>query len=147
MPESRTQSPAHKRGIWLGIVVGWLVQLGLKSILPMIVLVGVRYWSLAADRPLLWLEHPDDSSHPVWYALQASIFIGSAIAGSLAAVLAPRRSVAVPVALAILSLVSTGFEQFPRPLTAAVNFIWTGAPCIGVVLGVTLARRFIVEDA
>lgn len=113
----------------------------------MIVLVGVRYWSLAADRPSLWLEHPDDTSHPVWYALQASVFIGSAIAGSLAAVLAPRRSVALPVALAILSLVSTGFEQFPQPLSAAVNLIWTGAPCVGVVLGVALARRFIGEDA
>jgi hypothetical protein len=146
MSKLRNQTPARKRAIWLGIGVGWLVQLGLKSTLPVIVLFGVRYWSLAADRPSLWLENPGNSSHPVWYALQASVFIGSVLAGSFAAILAPRRSFAVPVALVMLSLVSTGFEQFPRPLSATVALIWAGAPCIGVVLGVVLGRRFIGDD-
>jgi len=140
------QSPARKRTIWLGIVVGWLVQLGLKSILPVIVLFAVRSWSLAADNPSLWLENPGNSSHPVWYALQTSVFIGSVLAGNLAAVLAPRRSFAVPVALFMLSLISTGFEQFPWPLSTTIILIWAGAPSIGVVLGVVLGRRIIGDS-
>lgn len=136
------QAHARKQSIWLGIGVAWLVQLALKTILPMLVLAGVRYWSLAADRPSLWLEDPGNSSHPVWYALQAAVFFGSVLAGSLTAVLAPRRSSAVPVALVMLSLLTTAFEQFPRPLSATVAVIWTAAPCLGLVLGVMLGRRF-----
>ena len=146
MSKPSNQSHAPKRAIWLGIGVGWLVQLGLKSILPVIVLVGIRYWSLAADRPSLWLENPGNSHHPVWYVLQASVFIGSVLAGYLAAVLSPRRSFAVPVALVLLSLISTGFEQFPDPLSVTVALIWAGAPCLGVLLGVVLGRRFASND-
>ena len=109
--------------VWLGIVVGWLSQLGLKTLLPLVVLVGVRLLSLETENESLWLEHPGGSSHPFWYALQASIFIGSIIAGMLAALLAPRRAIVVPIALVILSLLATAFEQFPRPLSVTVGFV------------------------
>jgi hypothetical protein len=140
-----SQKSAIKRSIWLGIAVGWLVQIGLKTILPNVVLIGARFWSLEAESRSLWLENPSDSSHPVWYALQTTVFIGSIFAGGLAARLAPRGSLAVPITLVGLSLLTTGFEQFPGPLSAeplssTVVFIWAGGPCVGLVVGVLLAR-------
>jgi predicted MFS family arabinose efflux permease len=92
------------------------------------------------------LENYSDSSHPAWYALQAAIFIGSVIAGGLAAMLGPRRSLIVPAALIVLSLLATGFEQFPRPLSSAVVFIWAGGPCLGLIVGVVLVRFFIRDE-
>jgi hypothetical protein len=124
-----------KRSVWLGIIVGWLSQLGLKTILPIIVLVAVRFWSLETENQSLWLEQPDDTTHPIWYALQASVFIGSVLAGALAALLSPRKSLVVPTVLIILSLLATAFEQFPRPLSNAVVLIWAVGPCVGLVLG------------
>jgi len=139
-------SHPHNRSIWLGIAVGWLAQLGLTALLPLIVLVAIRYWSLSSDNPSLWLENPDDSSHPVWYALQASICVGSILAGSLAARLAPHRSLALPIGLVALSLIATAFEQFPRHLSTTVIIIWTGGPCVGLVIGVWLGRLFTRTD-
>lgn len=146
MAELRYKSPALKRSIWFGIAVGWLVQLGLKAILPIVVLFGVRLWSLLADSPSLWLENPGNSSHPVWYALQASVFIGSVLAGSLATMLVPRRSLALPIALVVLSLIAIVFEQFPSRLSTTVAIIWAGGPCVGLVIGVLLGQRFTHGD-
>ena len=124
-----------KRSVWLGLSVGWLTQLGLKTILPIVVLVGVRYFSLETENKSLWLEEPSDSSHPVWYLLQASVLLGSFLAGSLAAMLSPRKSLIVPIVLVLLSLAATGFEQFPRPMSTTVMLIWSAGPCVGLLLG------------
>lgn len=141
MSEPPVSIPSRGRSVWFGIAVGFLAQLGLKTLLPLMVLFATRSWSLAMDSPSLWLEYPDDSRHPVWYALQASVFAGSILAGAVAAMLVSRRSLALPVALVTLSLIATAFEQFPRPLTTSVNFIWTGGPCFGLLVGVLLGRR------
>jgi hypothetical protein len=141
MNELRDSIPSRRQSVWLGIAVGFLAQLGLKTFLPMIVLVATRSWSQAMDNPSLWLEDPGNSRHSVWYAMQASVFAGSLVAGTVAAMLVSRRSVALPVALVILSLLAIAFEQFPQPLTTSVNFIWTGGPCFGVFFGVLLGQR------
>ena len=141
-------SPAFiKRSVWLGLIVGWLAQLGLKTILPIAVLIGMRYFSLETANKSLWLEEPSDSSHPVWYALQASVFLGSVAAGCLAAMLSPLRSLLVPIALVVLSLVATGFEQFPRPMSSSVMLVWAAGPCIGLFLGWLLVQVLARSDA
>lgn len=140
MNKLRNAIPSRGRSVWLGIAVGFLAHLGLKTLLPMIVLIATRYWSLAMDNPSLWLEYPDNSGHSVWYALQASVFVGAIFSGTVAAMLVSNRSFALPVALITLSLIATGFEQFPQPYTASVIVIWTGAPCVGLLLGVLLGR-------
>ncbi len=147
MSEPRSSPAFIKRSVWLGLIVGWLAQLGLKTILPIVVLVGVRYFSLETENKSLWLEEPSDSSHPVWYVLQASVFLGSVVAGCLAAMLSPRRSLMVPIALVVLSLVATGFEQFPRPMSSSVMLTWVAGPCIGLFLGWLLVQLFARSDA
>jgi hypothetical protein len=140
MSELNQKSTAPSHTIWLGIAVGWLVQLGLKTFLPIAVLVGLRLWFLDTTSDALALEQLDDSSHPAWYAMQGAVFIGSVIAGSLAALLARRRTLVLSIALVVLSLLATVFEQFPRPLTHTVELIWAGGPCLGLVVGILLVR-------
>ena len=147
MSEPSSSPDFIKRSVWLGIFVGWLAQFGLKTILPIVVLVGVRFFSLETENKSLWLEEPGDSSHPVWYLLQASGFVASVLAGWLADLLSPRKSVIVPMALVILSLVATGFEQFPRPVSTTVMLIWAAGPCVGLVLGWLLVRLLARGDA
>ncbi|MEQ1515958.1 MAG: hypothetical protein ABL931_05660 [Usitatibacteraceae bacterium] len=147
MSELRPSPAFIKRSVWLGLCVGWLAQLGLKTILPIVVLVGVRFFSLEMENKSLWLEEPGDTRHPVWYALQASAFLGSVLAGWLASILSPRKSLVVPIGLVILSLLATGFEQFPRPMSTAVALVWAAGPCVGLVLGWVLARLFARSDA
>jgi len=147
MSEPHPATALLKRSIWLGIAVGWLSQLGLKTILPIVVLVGIRFWSLETESKSLWLEESGDSTHPVWYALQASVFLGSVIAGALAAMLSPRNSLTVPTALVVLSLLATGFEQFPRPLSHTVMLVWAVGPCVGLILGWLLVRLLARSDA
>jgi hypothetical protein len=129
-----------KRTVWLGIAVGWLTQLGLKTILPIMVLLAIRMWSLATDNKAAWIENPDDAGRSAWYVVQASIFFGSILAGMLAGRLSPRRSVVVPAALVLLSLLVTVFEQFPRPISPLVTVIWVGGPCVGLLVGVLIGR-------
>jgi hypothetical protein len=138
MTDQTSDQSMLKPSAWLGIFVGWLAQLGLKTILPLVVLVAIRMWSLEGDDKALWLEDPEDSSHPVWYALQASIFLGSIVAGALAGRLSPSRSIAVPLVLVILSLLATFFEQFPRHSDPVALTIWSLGPCIGLLTGVFL---------
>jgi hypothetical protein len=129
---------AFKKSLWLGIAVGSLAHLGLRSILPVIVLTGIRYWSLATDNEALWLENPANSGHPVWYALQASVFAGSVVAGILGAYLAPPRALSLLLTLVVVSLIVTAFEQIPNPLSTTVQLVWSGGPCAGLILGVLL---------
>jgi MFS-type transporter involved in bile tolerance (Atg22 family) len=146
MSEQRSSSAFIKRSLWLGLCVGWLTQLGLKTIFPMAVLAAVRYFSLETENKSLWLEEPGNSSHPVWYALQASVFVGSLLAGWLAARLSPRKSLVVPITLVILSLLATGFEQFPSPISTPVVLVWAAGPCVGLVLGWLLAQLLARSD-
>ena len=147
MSESRSAPVFIKRSVWLGLIVGWLAQLGLKTIIPVLVLVGVRYFSLETENKSLWLEEPSDSSHPVWYLLQASVFLGSVVAGCLAAMLSPRGSLMVPIVLVVLSLIATGFEQFPRPMSSSVMLVWAAGPCIGLCFGWLLVQFLARGDA
>lgn len=141
MTEPLPQSAPPRSSVWLGIAVGWVSQLCLKVILPMVVLFGARFWSQETDNPAWWLKDIGDSSHPLWFAMQAAVFVGSMAAGAIGARLAPLRSRALPVALVLLSLLATMFEQFPRPLTAIVQFVWIAGPCLGLLIGVWLIRR------
>jgi hypothetical protein len=147
MSEPRSSPAFIKRSVWLGVSVGWLAQLGLKTILPVAVLVAVRFFSLETENKSLWLEEPSDSSHPVWHVLQASVFLGSMLAGWLAAMLSPRKSFMVPIALVVLSLAATGFEQFPRPMSTTVMLIWAAGPCVGLFLGWLLVQLLARSDA
>jgi hypothetical protein len=130
-----------RRPIWLGIAAGWLAQLGLKTLLPIVVLVGLSYWQLWTGGQSRWLESPPRSSDPAWYGVQAAMFFGSFLAGVLAARLVPKRSLLLPAALVVLSLLSTAFEQLPMPISATVLTIWTAGPCLGLVAGIWLAWR------
>ncbi|HEU4817685.1 hypothetical protein [Janthinobacterium sp.] len=113
-------APAGARWpVWLAVMAGWLLQLALKALLPLVLQAA-------------------GASH--WYASQAAIFMGSAIAGGLAARLAPGRPLAVASALVVLSLLSACFEQFPQPMSAMVALVWLGGPCLGLIAGVLLAR-------
>lgn len=141
MSNSVAQFADIKRSNWLGIAVGSLVHLGLKAVLPAFVLAGFGLLSMAMDIPFIWLDNVDDTRYPPWIALQAAIFVGSILAGGLATFLAPRKSLAVPAALVILSLLTSAFEQFPRYGSSSAMLIWQGGPCIGLVLGVLFARR------
>lgn len=147
MSEQSSSSAFIKRSVWLGLCVGWLTQLALKTIFPIAVLVGVRYFSLETDNKSLWLEESGNSTHPVWYALQASVFVGSLLAGWLAAKLSPRRSFVVPIALVILSLLTTGFEQFPSPMSTPILLVWAAGPCVGLIVGWLLAQLLARSDA
>jgi predicted MFS family arabinose efflux permease len=145
MSKLKQDAPTSKRSVWLAIAVGWLAQLGLKTFLPIVVLVGLRLWLPETSSNALLLEHPDDTRHSAWYEMQAAVFIGSVIAGALAALLAPRRTLILSIALVVLSLLATAFEQFPQPFTNMVNLIWTGGPCLGLVVGILLVR-FLKRD-
>lgn len=140
MPEIPESSAPMKRSTWLAIAVGWLTQLGLKALIPITVLVAIRMWSLQAENKALWLENSDDASHPVWFALQGSVFIGSIVAGMLAGLLSPRKSFAVPIWLVLLSLLATAFEQFPRPMSMVVGIVWSCGPCVGLLVGYALTK-------
>jgi len=134
------QTPAAaRRPVWLGITVGWLAQLGLKALLPIVVMVGLSYWQLATGgQPSI--QSPPRSNDPAWYGVQVAIFLGSVLAGFLAARLAPGRTVPLALGLAAMSLLTTFFEQFPMPLSGTTILIWTAGPCLGLLAGVWLAR-------
>jgi hypothetical protein len=141
MSPSGQAHDGSRRPVWLGIAVGWLAQLGLKTLLPIVVLVGLSYWQLWTGGQSPWLQSSPRSSDPAWYGVQAAIFFGSVLAGVLAARLVRKRSLLLPVALVVLSLLSTAFEQFPMPLSASVLSIWAAGPCLGLVAGIWLAWR------
>ncbi|KAB8058272.1 hypothetical protein GCN74_17050 [Janthinobacterium sp. FT14W] len=120
MTELNTAPADARRPVWIAVMAGWLLQLVLKALLPLVL---------------------QAASAPHWYALPGAIFIGSAIAGGLAARLAPGRLMAVASALVGLSLLSACFEQFPQPMSAMVALLWLGGPCLGLIVGVLLARQ------
>lgn len=129
-----------KRSVWLGVLVGWLTQIALKIILPMLVFVGLNLFSVATGGDALYEPQARNALEPAWLIQQGAIFAASILAGVLAALVSPPRGVAVPVALAVLSLLATFFEQLPMPLSGPRIALWTLAPCLGVVLGVLMTQ-------
>lgn len=126
MTQRTAELTALKTSIWPAAVLGWLVQLVLKTVLPLAVLAA----GIGNEGP------------SVWYAQQAAIFLGSLLAGAIAASIARGRPLALALALLGLSLATTFFEQFPATLTPWVALVWAGGPCLGLLLGIGLARCF-----
>lgn len=110
-----------RRPVWIAVMACWLLQLGLKALPPLVLQAA-------------------SATH--WYVLQAAIFIGSAIAAGLAARLAPGKPLAVASALVVLSLLSACFEQFPQAMSAIMALVWLGGSCLGLIVGVSLARQW-----
>lgn len=79
MTNSSAPNDAIPRSAWLAVAVGSLTALGLKTVLPVVVLFLTRGIALGTDSPGLWLEHADDASHLVWLALQAAIALGAGL--------------------------------------------------------------------
>lgn len=124
MTQTVTDMPASKPSIWPAAVLGWLVQLVLKTVLPLAVLAaGIGH-----------------GSPSVWYAQQAAIFLGSLLAGAIATRIAKGRPLALALALLGLSLATTFFEQLPATLTPWIALVWAGGPCLGLLVGIGLAR-------
>ena len=140
MTQTLSTRPQKKDKFWLGLIVGWLAQLGLKTFVPVVVIVGLRLLSDQTEDPGLWLEPPFDSNHPVWYALQLAIFLSSFCAGALAGVLSEGRYCALAFGLVMMSLLTTFFEQFPFHASKMTMWIWAGGPCVGLVAGVAFIR-------
>jgi hypothetical protein len=130
MTQSLHITPQKKGKLWLGLMVGWLAQLGLKTFVPAVVLIGIRFLSLQSENPGLWLEDPFDSKHPVWYALQLTIFLSSFFAGALGGFLSGGRYGALALGLAMLSLMTTFFEQFPLHASTIAMWIWAWGPYV-----------------
>ena len=142
MTASSSDSTSKREKIWLGLTVGWLTQLGLKTFVPIVALIGIRFYSFETNNPTLWMENPGDSTHPVWYALQTTVFLSSLCAGALGAYLSQGRYWMLALGLTILSLMTTFFEQFPIPPSTIALWFWAGGPCLGVVAGVGVFGLF-----
>ena len=140
--KTTSQRPAagRQRPVGLGVAVGWLVLLILKTLVPILVLVGAAYWHFWTTGVSASFQNPPPSSDPVWYGIQAAIALGSVPAGYLASRLAPGRPVPLALGLVAMSLLTTFFEQFPMPLSGTTILIWTAGPCLGLLAGVWLAR-------
>lgn len=101
MTELNAAPADASRPVWIAVMAGWLLQLVLKALLPLVL---------------------QAASAPYWYAAQAAIFIGSAIAGALAARLAPGRPLAVAATTHGLpgpTIFSAGFTVSVPKATAA----------------------------
>lgn len=126
MAQHTADMTALKPSIWPAAALGWLVQLVLKTVLPLAVLAaGIG-----------------NAGPSVWYAQQAAIFLGSLLAGAIAARIAKGRPFALAFALLGLSLATTFFEQLPATLTPWIALVWAGGPCLGLLVGTGLARCF-----
>lgn len=140
MNQQPDQTATFKRSVWLGVLVGWLAQMALKLILPMLVFVGLNVLSVATGGDALYEPQARNALEPAWLIQQGAIFAASILAGMLAALLSPPRDVAVPAALTVLSLLATFFEQLPMPMSGPHIALWIVGPCLGVVLGVRVMR-------
>ena len=55
MNKQPNQPATFKRSVWLGVLVGWLAQMALKLILPMLVFVGLNVASVATGGEALYV--------------------------------------------------------------------------------------------
>jgi hypothetical protein len=140
----KSAAPRSSRSVWLGVVVGWLAQLGLSTFLPIVAVVAGRTWAVAVGAEDSWAEHTLRSNQAGWLVVQAVTLLGSVVAGAVGAAVALRKSWVLPVALVLLSLASTFFQQLPRPMSPVAVALWGAGPCVGLLVGVALvwlARR------
>lgn len=140
MQAEPTQTFTFKRSVWLGVLCGWMAQLALTALLPILVFVALNFLALATGSTHNYEPVALRTTEPAWPIQEASIFAASLLAGGLAALLSPPRSIKVPVALVLLSLLATCFQQFPLPMSVRVSIIWTAAPVLGLLTGILLTR-------
>jgi hypothetical protein len=140
-------SPGRSRSVWLGVLVGWLAQLGLSTLLPIAAVVAGRTWALSVGAEDSWAEHTLRSNQTGWVVVQAATVLGSVVAGALGAVVSLRKSWVLPVALVLLSLIGTFFQQLPRPASVQALALWGLGPCVGLVVGVALVWLLRRRDA
>ena len=138
-PHSAAPQQNLKRTLWLAVLVGWLAQLGLSLLLPVIGEVAGRSFAMATGSSDSWAEHTQNASHFGWQVVQFLVFFASLAAGALAAYLTPRKPWVVAAVLVVLSLASSVFQQLPSPRSPGILLTWILAPCIGVVFGVALS--------
>jgi hypothetical protein len=134
------ESQSMRRSLWLAIVVGWFAQLALVELLPVLAQVAGRI--AAGEGGDSWAEHTSQAGELGWYIAQGVVVIASVVAGMLAGYLTPRRPVLVCVALVLLSLLGTFFQQLPTPRTAGIVALWVLGPCFGLAVGVAVSWRF-----
>jgi hypothetical protein len=132
---------SERRAIWLGVLVGWLAQLGLTTLLPIVAIVAGRTWGMATGVEGGWVDQTQRAMLFGWLVIQLVVFGGSVVAGAIGAYLAPRRSWAVPLALVLLSLLASVFQQLPSPRSTEALLIWMLGPCVGLLTGVAIVWR------
>jgi hypothetical protein len=134
-----------KRRLSLAIFIGWLCQLGLSALLPDMAIIAGRAVSMMIGSDYSWADHTHDSRLPGWHVVQGAIFVASALAGFLAAYLAPRKTFRLGAALIFLMLLGNFFEQLPMPPSPLIVLEWMLGPCLGIVLGLLIERRLARE--
>jgi len=128
-----------RRTVWLAVLLGWLAQLGLSTLLPIIGEVAWRSLAMASGAPDSWAEHTRDASHLGWRIAQGLVFLASFTAGALAGYFTPRRPFFVATILVVLSLVGSAFQQLPSPRSLVILLAWVLAPCLGLICGVAIS--------
>jgi hypothetical protein len=132
---------SEKRSVWFSVLVGWLAQLGLTMLLPIVAIVVGQTWAMATGVEVGWVDETSRAMLFGWLVIQWVVFGGSVIAGAVGAYLAPRRSWAVPLALVLLSLLASVFQQLPWPRSTEALLIWMLGPCVGLLTGITIVWR------
>lgn len=140
MPENNQDTAPIKPRLWLAICVGSLMLVGLKSLIPNVLMFAIRTWSHFSGDKALWMQDASDTFHWGWYVIQAGVFLGSVAAGHLAGRLSPRRTPLLPIGLITLNLLTTVFEQLPQPMELTSILIWVLIPNAGLLVGLHLLR-------
>jgi hypothetical protein len=140
-------SSGFRRKAWLGVLVGWLLSIGSAEVLSEIVIVAGNSWELATGGEALWFTHTRNPSHLAWFIQQFAVAFGCAVAGYIAAHLAPWRAWAVLIGLVALSLLSAFFAQLPRSNSMLVLVVFFLAPSISLAVGVAVNWRHRRNDA
>jgi hypothetical protein len=141
--ESKSKfSKTERRSFWLGVLVGWLAQLGLTTLLPIVAIVAGQTWAMAnGGMEVGWVDQTQRAMLFGWLVIQLVVFGGSVVAGAVGAYLAPRRSWAIPLALVSLSLLASAFQQLPWPRSTEALLIWMLGPCVGLLTGIAIVWR------
>jgi len=126
--------------MWLAVLVGWLAQLALVELLPLLAAVGGRI--AAGEGSDSWAEHTRDANEFGWFVVQGVIMFASGLAGALAACLAPRKPLLACGLLVALSLAASFFQQLPSPRGADVVALWALGPCVGLIAGFAACWRW-----
>lgn len=144
---SPAETTAMKPNLGIAIFIGWMTQLGLSALLPIVGIVVGRMASMIAGGDGSWGEHSHSPSQPEWHLVQGTVFLGSFIAAWLAAYLAPRRVKTYATSLLMLVVLGKLFEQLPRSPSVLALAEWWLAPCLGIVVGAIVARLTIAKSS